>query len=38
MNIYVEKGAYMPERAHKTDAGLDVGSYENRLVQAHGGA
>ena len=38
MNIYVEKGAYMPERAHKTDAGLDVRSYENRLVNAHGGA
>ena len=38
MNIYVEKGAYMPERAHKTDAGLDVRSYENRLVKAHGGA
>ena len=38
MNIYVEKGAYLPERAHKTDAGLDVRSYENRLVKAHGGA
>ena len=38
MNIYVERGAYMPERAHKTDAGLDVRSYENRLVKAHGGA
>ena len=38
MNIYVEKGAYVPERAHKTDAGLDVRSYENRLVKAHGGA
>ena len=38
MNIYVEKGAYVPERAHKTDAGLDVRSRENRLVKAHGGA
>ena len=38
MNIYVETGAYVPERAHKTDAGLDVRSYENRLVKAHGGA
>ena len=38
MNIYVEKGAYVPERAHKTDAGLDVRSYENRLVKARGRA
>ena len=38
MNIYVETGAYVPERAHKTDAGLDVRSYGNRLVKAHGGA
>ena len=38
MNIYVEIDAYVPERAHKTDAGLDVRSYENRLVKAHGGA
>ena len=38
MNIYVEKGAYFPERAHKTDAGLDVKSSENRLIKAHRGA
>lgn len=38
MNIYVEKGAYVPERAHKTDAGLDIRSRDNRLVKAHGGA
>lgn len=38
MNIYVEKGAYVPERAHKTDAGLDVRARENLLVKAHGGA
>lgn len=38
MNIYVEKGAYVPERAHKTDAGLDVRSRENRLVKAHSDA
>lgn len=38
MNIYVEKGAYVPERAHKTDAGLDVKSRENRLIKAHKGA
>ena len=38
MNIYVEKGAYVPERAHKTDAGLDVKSCENRLIKARRGA
>ena len=38
MNIYVEKGAYAPERAHKTDAGLDIKARDNRLVNAHGGA
>lgn len=38
MNIYVEKGAYAPNRAHKTDAGLDIRSRETRLVKAHGGA
>ena len=38
MNIYVEKGAYVPYRAHKTDAGLDIRSRDNKLVKAHGGA
>lgn len=38
MNIYVENGAYVPERAHKTDAGLDIKSRETRLVKAHRGA
>ena len=38
MNIYVEKGAYFPERAHKTDAGLDIKARENRLIKAHRGA
>ena len=38
MNIYVEKGAFVPERAHKTDAGLDVRTRETRLVKAHSGA
>lgn len=35
MNIYVEKGAYLPERAHKTDAGLDIKASESKLVKAH---
>ena len=38
MNIYVEKGAHVPERAHKTDAGFDIKARDNRLVKAHGGA
>lgn len=38
MNIYVETGAYVPERAHKTDAGLDVRSRYDRLLVAHGSA
>ena len=38
MNIYVEKGAYVPERAHKTDAGLDIKSKETRFVLSHSSA
>lgn len=38
MNIYVETCAYAPNRAHKTDAGLDIKARDNRLVKAHGGA
>lgn len=38
MNIYVETGEYVPERAHKTDAGLDIKSKETRLIKAHRGA
>lgn len=38
MNIFIEAGAFAPERAHKTDAGLDIRSRETRLVKAHGSA
>ena len=38
MNIYVETGAYVPERSHKTDAGLDIKSKETKFVLAHSGA
>lgn len=38
MNIYVEKGAYAPYRAHKTDTGLDIRARETRLVKAHSSA
>ena len=38
MNVFVETGAYIPERAHKTDAGLDIKSKETRLIKSHRGA
>lgn len=38
MNIFIEKGAFAPKRAHKTDAGLDIRSKETRIVKAHRGA
>lgn len=38
MNIYVETGAYLPERAHKTDAGLDIKAKETKFIKAHSSA
>lgn len=38
MKIKLEAGAYMPERAHKTDAGLDIRAMVNKTVPAHGSA
>ena len=38
MNIYVETGAYLPERAHKTDAGLDIKAKETKIIKAHSSA
>ena len=35
MNIYVEKGAYAPNRAHKTDAGLDRSEEHTSELQSH---
>jgi len=35
MKIKLDPGAYMPERAHDTDAGLDIRSTEDKMVQAH---
>lgn len=32
MKIILDKGAYMPERAHKTDAGLDLKTPENIVL------
>lgn len=36
MKIKLDEGAYMPIRAHHTDAGLDLCSREDKVVPAHG--
>lgn len=36
MKIVLDEGAYMPERAHPTDAGLDLRSPINAKVYPHG--
>lgn len=36
MKVKLDPGAYMPERAHPTDAGLDLRSPENVMVPAQG--
>lgn len=38
LKIKLDKGAYMPTRAHKTDAGLDLYARESRVVPAKGSA
>ena len=38
MKIKLDEGAYMPIRAHDTDAGLDLCSREDKIVLAHGSA
>lgn len=38
MNIMLDSGAFMPERAHSTDAGADLRSREDKVVPAHGSA
>ena len=38
MNIMLDPGAYMPERAHETDAGLDLRSLEDKTVLAYSSA
>lgn len=38
MKIMLEAGAYMPVRAHATDAGLDIRSMVNKKVPARGSA
>lgn len=36
MKVKLDPGAYMPERAHSADAGLDLRSPENAMVPAQG--
>lgn len=38
MKIKLDQGAYMPERAHDTDAGLDLLAMEDKTVPAGGSA
>ena len=38
MKVTLDPGATMPTRAHKTDAGLDIYSRENKVVPARGSA
>ena len=34
MKIKLDNGAYMPTRAHNTDAGLDIYARDSQIVQA----
>jgi dUTP pyrophosphatase len=36
IKVKLDKGAYMPERAHDTDAGADIRCRERFTVKAHG--
>ena len=38
MKIKLDKNAYMPTRAHETDAGLDIYAMETKTVPAKGSA
>lgn len=38
MLFKLDDGAYMPERAHAQDAGIDLRSRETQVVPAHGSA
>lgn len=38
MKVVLDEGAFMPERAHPTDAGLDIRSPISMIVRAHGSA
>ena len=34
MKVKLDEGAFVPTRAHETDAGLDIRSKEDRLIEA----
>lgn len=38
MSVVLDEGAFLPERAHPTDAGLDLRSPIDMIVRAHGSA
>lgn len=38
MKVMLDKGAYMPTRAHDTDAGLDLYAMEDKEIPAYGSA
>lgn len=38
MKVKLDEGAFAPERAHTTDAGLDIRSIKRRIVPARGSA
>lgn len=38
MKVKLDKGAFMPTRAHEDDAGLDLYSMETKIVPARGSA
>ena len=38
MKVYLDEGAYMPERAHELDAGLDLRAREDCIIKAGGSA
>lgn len=36
MKITLDKGAHMPERAHATDAGIDIRAMGEHVIPAYG--
>ena len=38
MKVFLDEGAYIPTRAHSTDAGLDIRAMESQTVLAYGTA
>jgi dUTP pyrophosphatase len=35
MKVHLDEGAYMPERAHKTDAGLDLRAKQGFMIEPY---